>query len=386
MNSFPFDSDVTYDGDGNPIFDRAYDSENLRSYFHLMFTDGIFMVDNSIALLVTTSEQDMSVVVKEGNVNIQGALGIETSDRTLVFEAAGTTYDRIDAVVARLNTNHDYRKIDLYVVKGTEATAPVAPSITRTGGIYELRLANVFIAKNTTTISAERITDTRLVTDECGVVTANPQGTDTEQIFNQYQASLDAYMQYVEECIDGTTAGNLQNQITALFNNQADEFSATKTYEVGDYCIYQNKLYKCVTAIETGAAWDSSKWEATTVGGEMASLNKGYAQLNSSLSHKDDCVYLGGSLSTALNEISLKEPIDNFKQLLFVIRWGNSPFIYTSMIMPESLYEVSGRRAMLSNIDCSIAGFRSTNDKSKFIMYVAETHGLNETAELYGIK
>ncbi len=208
MKSFPFDSEVTYDSNGSPIYDRGAESQDLRDYLHLLFSDGVF-ANPSTGLQVVESKQDMSVVVKPGNISIQGALGIEKYERTIVFEAAGTAYDRIDSVVARLNTNHDYRKIDLYVVKGKEAEQPVAPNLTRLGGIYELCLANVFISKNTTHISGEKITDTRLNSEVCGIVTSNPNPVDTTAIFNQYQAALDNYMQYVRECIDGTTLGKL---------------------------------------------------------------------------------------------------------------------------------------------------------------------------------
>lgn len=215
MKSFPFDSEVTYDADGMPLYDRGSKSEDLRDYISLLYSDGIFP-SPSTGLQVTAAEQGMSVKVLPGNINIQGALGIENTQRTLVFEAAGKEYDRIDAVVARLNTNHDYRKIDLYVVKGTEATTPTAPMLTRVGGIYELRLANVFIAKNTANITGERITDTRLIKDDCGIVVANPQTIDTTAIFNQYQSALNKYMSFVQECIDGTTEGQLRNKISEI--------------------------------------------------------------------------------------------------------------------------------------------------------------------------
>lgn len=218
MKSFPFDSEVTYTEAGEPVYDRASNSQELRDYFHLMYTDGVFP-NPSTGLQVVAYSEEMSVSVLPGNVIIRGAFGIEESTRTLVFQAAGTAYDRIDAVVARLNTNYNYRKIDLYVVKGVESASPVAPELTREGGIYELRLANVFIAKNTTIITTERITDTRLNTDDCGIVTANPTIVDTTAIFDQYQASLDKYLKYVKECIDGTTAANLQNQIDEVNSN-----------------------------------------------------------------------------------------------------------------------------------------------------------------------
>lgn len=192
MISFPFDSVVTYDADGNPSFDRAANSEILSSFLHLIFTNGVFP-DPSTGLQVVASSQDMSVIVKPGNINIQGRMGIEEAERTLVFEASGTVYDRIDSVVARMNNNYEYRKIDLYILKGTESSSPVAPDLTRIGGIYEMRLANVFIAKNTTTISAERITDTRLNSDDCGIVTANPKAIDSKPLFEQFQAELAAF-------------------------------------------------------------------------------------------------------------------------------------------------------------------------------------------------
>ena len=215
MKSFPFDSAVTYDSLGNPEYDRAADSAILADFLHLMFADGVFP-NPSTGLQVVASENEMSVVVCPGNVMIRGRMGIEEAARTLVFEASGTSYDRIDAVVARLNTNYAYRDIDLYVVKGTASATPAAPELTRTGGIYELRLANVFIAKNTTMISAERITDTRLHTEDCGIVTSNPQHVDTTAIFNQYQAALETYLQFVRDCIDGTTAGSILTRLDGM--------------------------------------------------------------------------------------------------------------------------------------------------------------------------
>lgn len=229
MKSFPFDSEVTYDLDGNPVYDRGANSSMLADFLHLMFSDGVFP-NPSTGLQVTASSSEMCVLVKPGSVMINGRMGIEESERMLAFNSADTTYDRIDAVVARLNTNHDYRDIDLYIVKGQEASTPIAPDLTRTGGIYELRLANVFIPKGTTVISAERITDTRLNTDECGIVVANPQNVDTTSIFNQYQAALEVYLQYVEECLDETTAGNLQNQITEILTTIGN----TDISDIGD--------------------------------------------------------------------------------------------------------------------------------------------------------
>ena len=47
-------------------------------------------------------------------------------------------------------------------------------------------------------------------------MTANPQAVDTTSIFNQYQAALNEYLEYVQECIDGTTAAQIQNQLANI--------------------------------------------------------------------------------------------------------------------------------------------------------------------------
>lgn len=59
----------------------------------------------------------------------------------------------------------------------------------------------------------------------------------------------------------------------------SDEYSATNTYAVGDYCIHENILYKCKTAITTGEAFDSNKWVQTTCGTEFRGLNSNLSEL-----------------------------------------------------------------------------------------------------------
>ena len=59
----------------------------------------------------------------------------------------------------------------------------------------------------------------------------------------------------------------------------SDEYSATSTYAVGDYCIRENVLYKCKTAITTGEAFDSNKWVQTTCGTAVGRLKSNLSQL-----------------------------------------------------------------------------------------------------------
>jgi len=45
----------------------------------------------------------------------------------------------------------------------------------------------------------------------------------------------------------------------------APVYSASSTYDLGDFVSYQGKMYKCTTAISTAESWDSTHWTETTV-------------------------------------------------------------------------------------------------------------------------
>lgn len=213
MLFFPFDSLVSDDGEGNLTYDRAFNSANLRKIFHGLYTNGVAMSDNSGALQVIPYS-GMQCTVKSGFAIIEGAMGIQESDLVVVVDAAHTTYTRIDSIMVRLNTNLTGRCITIEYVKGAETSAPSAPAVVRSGGIYDLRLANIRIPAGATSITGSMITDTRLGS-ECGIATARPQKVDTTAIYAQYQASLAEYMQYVQDCISGTVAGNLDSRLSS---------------------------------------------------------------------------------------------------------------------------------------------------------------------------
>ena len=52
----------------------------------------------------------------------------------------------------------------------------------------------------------------------------------------------------------------------------ADEYSTSATYQLGEYCRRDGKLYRCITAITTAEAWNSSHWLETTIGAELETL------------------------------------------------------------------------------------------------------------------
>ena len=201
MQSYPFTSQVTYDEQDMPIYDRAVDSAFLRQFQAQYYENGIFYKPTSAFQVRAGS--GMEVLVNPGACQIQGAFGIETAQRTLALKAASTN-DRIDTVVLRLDLSLSVRSIDLYILTGAEATAPKAPDLTRNSTVWELGIANILIPKNTTSVSQQRITDTRLDNSRCGVVAHTIGKLDTTPYFEQVQAMIEE----MEKTIEGIEGGS----------------------------------------------------------------------------------------------------------------------------------------------------------------------------------
>lgn len=72
------------------------------------------------------------------------------------------------------------------------------------------------------------------------------------------------------------------NAITKMVNCTGDAFDPGRDYEVGDYTIYDNTVWKFTTAHPAGE-WDESHVEKTRILVEIAEQNKNFAKLNEKL-------------------------------------------------------------------------------------------------------
>lgn len=229
MIGYPFDSQVTFDAQGNPQYDRAVSSKPLKELIKKLFTTGV-MPNPSTNLQVVEGVSGLTTIVKAGFCIIEGGLKLEEEDKTMMHQAADTTYDRIDTVVMRWNDNDNARICSLYVLEGTPSATPVRPTLNREGSVYEIGLADVLIKANSTAISQQRITDTRYETERCGVISSISE-FDTDTIYAQVQADLAgfkadeeadflAWFDEMKDQLSEDAAGNLQNQIGLLSNLQ----------------------------------------------------------------------------------------------------------------------------------------------------------------------
>jgi hypothetical protein len=102
----------------------------------------------------------MNVKVKAGQALVRGHYYDSTGTETITIPAADTTNPRIDRVVLRLDPTAN--SIVLHLLQGTPAASPVAPALTQTdGAIYDLPLAQIYVAANETIIAPGDVTDER---------------------------------------------------------------------------------------------------------------------------------------------------------------------------------------------------------------------------------
>lgn len=73
----------------------------------------------------------------------------------------------------------------------------------------------------------------------------------------------------------------------ALFNNMSDQYSSARAYDVGDICIHNNDLYKCVTAVEAAETFNASKWNKTSLAALHAEQEKKISENTRSLTNKN---------------------------------------------------------------------------------------------------
>lgn len=219
MRSGFFNSDITgYTSEGIPIFDRAEDAEFYAKFYKTLFSNGVY--PNPSTNFQVVVNEGMTVKALPGLCYIEGYFGWEDTERVLSVQSS-ESLDRIDRVVLRLNLAT--RDIDLYVKKGIAAAIPIAPILVRPqpnqgGDIYEIGIADVFIAKNTTGITQQRITDTRMNNELCGIVINLIDSIDTTTLFKQLQSQITENIELIQSAIDETLAGEILSKLTKDMN------------------------------------------------------------------------------------------------------------------------------------------------------------------------
>lgn len=174
--------------------DRRYYVSFLAEYFASFVGNGVFWGGNF--LKVEPYGGNMDVQMLEGKAWINGYY-YNNADApiTITVPPSDLTMPRIDAIVLRLDLREESRAIYVANKQGVASATPTVPDLQRDEAIWELKLAEVRVNANVTQIYAANITDFRLNSDACGIVTNFvPNDFTYDSIFNQYQSQLELRM------------------------------------------------------------------------------------------------------------------------------------------------------------------------------------------------
>lgn len=218
--------------------DRKYSAEDWAAYFAQVIGNGVFY--SAADKLKVVVGEGMTVKVSQGAAFINGRMYMAEDAKTLTLGTADGVFNRIDRIVVRCD--YTSRKISTEVIKGSYAAIPTAPDLTRSADVYELALADIYVAAGAIEIKTANITDQRLNTSLCGVVTGLIEQADTEGLLNEFTAYMESlkdewetefnvWFEEIKSVLDEEVATQLANRLLALEDGTTPAGTATKLAE-----------------------------------------------------------------------------------------------------------------------------------------------------------
>ena len=155
-------------------------------------------------------------------------------------------------------------------------------------------------------------------------------------------------------------ANELKTDISAVEENFTDAYDDTATYAVGDLCIYENVLYRCVTAVTAAEAFDSAKWTATTVEDELDTVE---AAVSGKVSKSGDTMTGALTLNTPLAVASGGTGADNASSALSNL--GGLPYVnLTNMTANTTAALTTALNADITAIPTGVSVVRCGNSSN----------------------
>lgn len=212
-------------------YDRVYLASQFAAYFASFISNGVYAGKSDKLQVVEQNLQGMAVNVLSGQGWINGYWYENTESVSLPVDIADGVLNRVDSVVLRLGFSE--RNMWVAVKKGTPATSPSAPALTRNADYYELQLATIDVPASSIKITQAQITDTRMNQNVCGWVTGVVDQLDTTTLFNQFESYFEEFKAIYEKAyVDWTDEQKVAyvNWITSRenqFDNWYDEHTTS---------------------------------------------------------------------------------------------------------------------------------------------------------------
>ena len=198
--------------------DRLYDADDISNYYLKLISNGVFATPANSMQVQAREGMTVSVTAGWGFINCKWL--DNSAAYMLTLDASDVVLNRIDRIVMRLNPDEAHRNMEIAIKKGTPASTPVPPSLTRVeNGVWELSLAQVYIGAGVTEITQSKITDERGNNEVCGWVTGLIDQINTTNLFAQYDAAFWEWFRTIKDAVSSTT---LLRQYTNSYTTAAE--------------------------------------------------------------------------------------------------------------------------------------------------------------------
>lgn len=215
-----------------------YQGAEWLMHWHHGRTSGVFGADKKAA--VKAAADTMAVTVSDGLGWLSNSEGngivwwvdhekANGSPLQLTIPTADSVLGRIDRVVVSWQTTNYVARPNVEILKGTPSSAPVPPALTNNSTLRQISLARINVPAGALAITPDLITDERLDTNVCGIVTEKVS-VDTSVMQSQFEAFLNAIEDELNNLNNGVAFEfkRLQFENTAV---SAAAFVADTTYE-----------------------------------------------------------------------------------------------------------------------------------------------------------
>lgn len=201
-------------------------------------TSGVFAAASNASVAAASGE--MAVTVSDGigwlaSSNGDGIVWWSDSDEQtsaplkLSIATADGILNRVDRVIVEWVIGNYSARPTIRILQGTPAATAAAPALTNSSTVRQISLARIAVAAGTLAITAAMITDERLDSTVCGLVTETLT-IDTSTVQSQFETLLAAVEQELNDLNEGAAFEFKRLQFTDTVV-PTTAFVADATYE-----------------------------------------------------------------------------------------------------------------------------------------------------------
>ena len=178
--------------------DRLYDATQISTLFEGLINDGVYQGVGHI--FKVSASNGMNVTVDTGRAWFNNTWTRNDALIVLTVPTAEQVLKRIDAVVLEVNSLDTVRNNTIKIVKGTPASNPAKPSLTKNDDVHQYPLAYITVDPNVTVITQQKIQNA-VGTSACPFVTGIIDTLDIDDLIAQWSSEFNVLFAELEEMI-----------------------------------------------------------------------------------------------------------------------------------------------------------------------------------------